>query len=244
MGMILLVSFKDDESRIIHKIMELLEQDAGCKIISTLPGDNILTFENMTIEPAYRKVLMGGEDIELTSHEFDILYLLAKRPGQVFTKDQIYKTVWDEPNYNAKDNVVSMVHRVRQKIEPDPKHPMFILTVWGTQRCNKKRIGGVCQVTGLCRLHPCILPRPWGKIRASEKKESQVMANRVWEKIGDFLNSLRCEDIDGMNRVRLEEYRECEAERKEALGAYQEVLGALEFEQADAIEEYARKQKK
>jgi DNA-binding response OmpR family regulator len=65
------------------------------------------------------------------NYEFDILYLLAKKPGQVFSKEQIYSQVWKEPYYGAEDNVMSLIRRIRKKIEPDPSHPIYILTVWG-----------------------------------------------------------------------------------------------------------------
>lgn len=68
---------------------------------------------------------------DLDEHIFDILCLLAKRPGQVFSKEQIYSQVWKEPYYRAEDNVASLIHRIRKKVEPDPSNPIYVLTVWG-----------------------------------------------------------------------------------------------------------------
>lgn len=78
-----------------------------------------------------RIVESGGKTITLTNYEFEILYLLAKNPGRVFTKEQIYNQVWDSPYYGAEDNVMSLIRRIRKKIEPNPGKPLFILTVWG-----------------------------------------------------------------------------------------------------------------
>ena len=72
-----------------------------------------------------------GKSIELTNYEFEILYLLARHPGQVFSKEQIYNQVWKEPYYRAEDNVMSLIRRIRKKIEPDPSKPIYVLTVWG-----------------------------------------------------------------------------------------------------------------
>ena len=94
-------------------------------------ADNVLKYNDLKINPKYRMVRNQGEDIKLTNYEFDILYLLAKRPGQVFSKEQIYSQVWKEPYYGAEDNVMSLIRRIRKKIEPDPSHPIYILTVWG-----------------------------------------------------------------------------------------------------------------
>jgi DNA-binding response OmpR family regulator len=57
--------------------------------------------------------------------------LLASSPGQVFSKAQIYDQVWKTPYYGAEDNVMSLIRRIRKKIEPDPAKPIYILTVWG-----------------------------------------------------------------------------------------------------------------
>ena len=85
----------------------------------------------MEINAKYRIVERDGKSIELTNYEFEILYLLAQYPGQVFSKEQIYNQVWKEPYYGAEDNVMSLIRRIRKKIEPDPSRPIYILTVWG-----------------------------------------------------------------------------------------------------------------
>ena len=97
----------------------------------TFQNDKILEYRDIIIDPRYRTVKVETENIELTNYEFDILYLLAKSPGWVFSKEQIYNQVWKEPYYRAEDNVMSLIRRIRKKIEPDPRKPMYILTVWG-----------------------------------------------------------------------------------------------------------------
>lgn len=78
-----------------------------------------------------RKVLERGREIVLTAREFDVLVLLARNPGRVFTKDQIYIHVWgSDINYNDR-NLRSFVSKLRKKLEPDVKNTKYILTHWG-----------------------------------------------------------------------------------------------------------------
>ncbi|MBS6680102.1 MAG: winged helix-turn-helix transcriptional regulator [Roseburia sp.] len=63
--------------------------------------------------------------------EFEILQLLAKNPGRVFSKEQIYDMVWYEPYAGDYNIVMSHISHIREKIEDDPSHPVYIQTVWG-----------------------------------------------------------------------------------------------------------------
>ena len=85
----------------------------------------------LTIEPARRQARLDGRDIELTAHEFDLLYLLATNRGIVFTRQSLMQRVWGDDMHVTERSVDSLVKRVRRKIELDPANPRFILTVWG-----------------------------------------------------------------------------------------------------------------
>ena len=63
--------------------------------------------------------------------EFDLLYLLAKNPRLVFTRDQLLERVWGEANYIDPSTVTVHVRRLREKIEADSSKPVHLLTVWG-----------------------------------------------------------------------------------------------------------------
>ena len=63
--------------------------------------------------------------------EFEILQLLAKNPGRVFSKEQIYDMVWYEPYAGDYNIVMSHISHIREKIDDDPSHPVYIQTVWG-----------------------------------------------------------------------------------------------------------------
>lgn len=90
-----------------------------------------LEFEEMSISKTTREVFINDSPIELTAKEFELLYFLAKHPGQVFTKKQIYNQVWQEEYAFDDNNIMVHIRRLRKKIEPDLEHPSYIQTVWG-----------------------------------------------------------------------------------------------------------------
>lgn len=94
-------------------------------------SEQILSFDNLTIDSGRRTVYLNEQEINLTSKEFDILFFLASYPGQVFTHHQIYESVWDKEYVFDEGNITAHIGRIRKKIEPDPRHPVCILTVRG-----------------------------------------------------------------------------------------------------------------
>jgi DNA-binding response OmpR family regulator len=76
-------------------------------------------------------VIKEGVTIQLTAKEFQILKLFASNPNRVYTKEQIYELVWNEPYYGD-DNVINVhMRRLREKIEDNPSRPRYIRTLWG-----------------------------------------------------------------------------------------------------------------
>ena len=131
MGKVLIATFDDEDEMALDELLLFLKSKKYIRFINTFSNDNYLKYDNLVIDSKYRIVETGGESIELTNYEFEILYLLARHPGQVFSKEQIYNQVWKEPYYRAEDNVMSLIRRIRKKIEPDPSKPIYVLTVWG-----------------------------------------------------------------------------------------------------------------
>lgn len=100
-----------------------------------------LVFEGIEIDVSKRLVYRDKREINVTCIEFEILYLLARNPGRVFSKEQIYDFVWKE-SYSGDYNIV-MSH-IREKIEDNPSKPVYIQTVWGAgYRFNKKISSGL-----------------------------------------------------------------------------------------------------
>jgi DNA-binding response OmpR family regulator len=90
-----------------------------------------LSFDELSIDPRSRVVTINGTPIELTVKEFDMLYLLARHPKQVFTREQLLERVWGGAQYIDPGTVTVHVRRLREKLEVDPSHPTRLITVWG-----------------------------------------------------------------------------------------------------------------
>ncbi|MDE6739482.1 MAG: response regulator transcription factor [Lachnospiraceae bacterium] len=91
----------------------------------------VLRFTGMMIDKVNRLVSVQNIPVELTSKEFDLLSFLASNKGRIFTKKQIYTQVWEEEYAFDDSNIMSFISKLRKKIEPDPEHPFYILTVRG-----------------------------------------------------------------------------------------------------------------
>jgi DNA-binding response OmpR family regulator len=90
-----------------------------------------LTYGELVIDAPSRTVTVSGKDIPLTAKEFDMLYLLAQHPKQVYTREQLLDRVWGGAEYIDPGTVTVHIRRVREKIETDPSNPARLLTVWG-----------------------------------------------------------------------------------------------------------------
>lgn len=94
--------------------------------------ENIIKIRNLEIYLSQHRVILDGNILKLTPTEFDILYLLMKNKGRVFSIEQIYNLVWDEPYIKSSSNTV-MVHirKLRKKLEDDSGNPQYLKTEWG-----------------------------------------------------------------------------------------------------------------
>ena len=86
----------------------------------------------LLVEPARRQARLGDREIELTAHEFELLYVLAGNRGIVFSRDALVQRVWGEDTHITVRSVDTLVKRLRRKLEKDPADPQYILTVWGS----------------------------------------------------------------------------------------------------------------
>ena len=98
----------------------------------------ILRYAGLEIQLDARRVFVNGEEATLKHREFELLAFLAENPGIVFSRETLFERVWGMDAIG--DNATVMVHinRIREKMEPDPAHPIYIETVWGSgYRFNK-----------------------------------------------------------------------------------------------------------
>lgn len=90
-----------------------------------------LVFEGMEIDVSKRMIYREKKEVKVTFVEFEILHLLARNPGKVFSKEQIYDIVWKEPYSGDYSIVMTHIRNIREKIEDAPSKPVYIQTVWG-----------------------------------------------------------------------------------------------------------------
>jgi DNA-binding response OmpR family regulator len=90
-----------------------------------------LEFPGLEVDLFGRRVLAGGEEVELTAKEFDVLAFLATSPGRVYSREQIMRHLWDGEFYGEARAADVHIQHLRKKIEPDPQHPHYLLTVRG-----------------------------------------------------------------------------------------------------------------
>ncbi len=97
------------------------------------PGDQLhsIVIRDISIDPHRREVRLRSELVNLTRHEFDMLYLLASRPGIVFSREALLARVWSGDAFVTERTVDAVVSRLRKKIEADAQDPELILTAWG-----------------------------------------------------------------------------------------------------------------
>ncbi len=91
-----------------------------------------IEYDDLTIDPGTREVVAHGREAELTAKEFDLLHYLAANPRQVFSRNQLLEHVWDSSaEWQDPATVTVHIRRIRAKIEPDPREPRWVTTVWG-----------------------------------------------------------------------------------------------------------------
>lgn len=87
--------------------------------------------DDLIININTHEVKVGSKDVKLTPREFDILSLLAENRGIVFSIEKIYETVWKESFMESENTVMVHIRKIREKIEQNPRKPIYIKTVWG-----------------------------------------------------------------------------------------------------------------
>lgn len=100
---------------------------------STARSDNQSEFrtEGLVIRDDLKEVTVDGEKVKLTPIEYNILLLLVKNQGKVFSINQIYENIWNEEAIGADNTVAVHIRHIREKIEINPKEPRYLKVVWG-----------------------------------------------------------------------------------------------------------------
>ena len=92
---------------------------------------SLLTNGGIAMDDGAKSVTVDGEPVSLTPLEYNILLLLMKNPGRVFSTSQIYELVWNDPSLGSENTVAVHIRHLREKLEIDPANPRYIKVVWG-----------------------------------------------------------------------------------------------------------------
>ncbi len=95
-------------------------------------SDEILEVNDIRLNTKSHKVFSFDQEINLTTKEFELLKFLMKHPNQVFSKEDLFERVWGLDSLGDTSTVVVHIKRLREKIEFDPKNPVFLETIWGS----------------------------------------------------------------------------------------------------------------
>jgi two-component system, OmpR family, alkaline phosphatase synthesis response regulator PhoP len=111
---------------LVARVKAVLRRGEG---LDTTPS--LIQYGGLTIDPVRRMAQRNETALELTALEFDLLYTLARAPERVFRRDELLERVWGR-DYTGVDRVVDVhISNLRQKLEPDPEQPIFLLTIRG-----------------------------------------------------------------------------------------------------------------
>jgi DNA-binding response OmpR family regulator len=94
-------------------------------------SDGAIVADGLAIDPAKRTVAVHGGQVQLTYVEFEVLHTLALHPGRVYTRQSLLEAVWGDSAYREPRTIDVHIRHLREKIEPDPREPVYIFTVRG-----------------------------------------------------------------------------------------------------------------
>ena len=98
---------------------------------SNLPENDMVEIRGIKIDKTARRVWIEGEERNFTTKEFDLLTFLAQNPNHVFTKEELFKEIWDMESVGDIATVTVHIKKIREKIEKQSSKPQYIETIWG-----------------------------------------------------------------------------------------------------------------
>ncbi len=98
---------------------------------NTKPENKIIEIRGLKIDKTARRVWVDGEEKQFTTKEFALLTFLAENPNHVFTKDELFREIWDMESIGDIATVTVHIKKIREKVEFDSSNPQYIETIWG-----------------------------------------------------------------------------------------------------------------
>ena len=129
----MILTISDSEEGILNKIKSVLACESTLEVMEITNSEK-LTFQGLEIDQLQRSVIKDGKVVELTRHEYDLLFYLALSPNRVFTKEQIYQHIYEDVESEVDNRVYGLVKNLRKKIEENPEEPHYIETIRGVGR--------------------------------------------------------------------------------------------------------------
>lgn len=99
--------------------------------MANIISDSQIIIGGLSLVKDSKQLLVDGEPVKLTPTEYKIIEFLMSNVGMVFSAEQIYEKVWEEPAYSVENTVMVHIRRIREKIEINPKEPKYLKVVWG-----------------------------------------------------------------------------------------------------------------
>jgi DNA-binding response OmpR family regulator len=94
-------------------------------------ANDIIEIRGIKIDKTARRVYVDGEEKQFTSKEFDLLTFLAENPNHVYSKEELFKEIWDMDSIGDIATVTVHIKKIREKVEIDSANPQYIETIWG-----------------------------------------------------------------------------------------------------------------
>ena len=116
---------------LVARVKAILRRTGAAGDAGASAGSETLAYPGLSVNLGKRRVTLNDKPVELTAKEFDLLAFFARQPGVPFTREQLLDRVWGYSFTGYEHTVNSHINRLRAKIEADPSHPRFIITVWG-----------------------------------------------------------------------------------------------------------------
>ena len=98
---------------------------------TNVSSNDIIEIRGLKIDKTARRVYVNGEERAFTTKEFDLLTFLAQNPNHVYTKDELFRKIWDMDSIGDIATVTVHIKKIREKIEFDTSNPQYIETIWG-----------------------------------------------------------------------------------------------------------------
>ena len=136
----LLMGFESGADDYVTKPFNILELKARVRALlrraslaapAEAPEEGELKFGRISVDESRRRACKDGEPVELTMKEFDLILFLMKNPGRVYSRESLLDLVWGYDYLGDTRTVDVHIRRLREKLEPNPAQPQYIITKWG-----------------------------------------------------------------------------------------------------------------